>query len=216
MNYIRIGGVAEEPEADFEKDTRAFVEYFKPLVEEYERLLSGNIIIQARTQGVGLLSAELAKSYGCTGPTLRASGVDYDVRKNHPYGLYPRFDFKTAVAREGDSWARYKVRLEEMRQSLKIVEQALDQMPKEGPIKAKVPAVIKVPPGRYLSRVEAARGEIAFFLVGDGKTMPYRVKIRSPGFSNLAAFPEVIKGWRVADVVTVLSTFDIVVPDLDR
>jgi NADH:ubiquinone oxidoreductase subunit D len=103
-----------------------------------------------------------------------------------------------------------------MRQSLKIVEQALDQMPKEGPIKAKVPAVIKVPPGRYLSRVEAARGEIAFFLVGDGKTMPYRVKIRSPGFSNLAAFPEVIKGWRVADVVTVLSTFDIVVPDLDR
>jgi NADH-quinone oxidoreductase subunit D len=216
MNYIRIGGVAEEVHEDFVKDTRAFVASFRPLIEEYETLISGNIIIQERTKGVGILTADWAKTCGVTGPTLRASGVDYDVRKNHPYGVYPLLDFKTAVATEGDCWARYKVRLEEMRQSLRIIEQALDRMPAEGPIKAAVPNVINVPPGRYLSRVEAARGEIAYYLVGQGKPIPYRLKIRSPGFSNLQAFPEVIKGWRVADIVTVLSTFDLVIPDIDR
>lgn len=216
MNYICPGGVMEDVTEDFEKDTRDFVEYFKPLIEEYERLLSGNIIIQERTKGVGILPAALAKSHGVTGPTLRASGVDYDVRKNHPYGYYPRFDFKTAVATEGDSWARYKVRLEEMRQSLRIVEQALDQMPKQGPVRGQVPKVLRVPPGRYLSRVEAARGEIAFFLVGDNKPLPYRVKVRSPGFSNLSALGPILKGWRVADIVVVMSTFDLVIPDIDR
>jgi NADH-quinone oxidoreductase subunit D len=216
MNYLRVGGVVQDVEANFESDTRAFVTYFTPLLDEYDTLLSGNIIIQERTKGVGILSAAQAKSYGCTGPALRASGVDYDVRKNHPYGLYARMDFRTAVAAEGDSWARYKVRIEEMRQSLRIITQALDQMPKSGPIRSKVPPVIKIPAGRYLSRAEAARGEIAFFLVGDGKPVPYRVKIRSPGFSNLSAVPEIVKGWRVADMVTVLSTFDVVMPDIDR
>ena len=216
MNYMRVGGVVQDVEKDFVSDTRAFVAYFRPILDEYDTLLTGNIIIQERTKGVGILSAAQAKSYGCTGPALRASGVNYDVRKNHPYGLYPRMDFQTAVASEGDSWARYQVRIEEMRQSLRIIEQALDQMPPAGPVRAKVPSVIKIPPGRYLSRAEAARGEIAFFLVGDGKPTPYRVKIRSPGFSNLAAIPEIVKGWRVADMVTVLSTFDVVMPDIDR
>ncbi len=216
MNYLCIGGVTQDLEQDFEKDTREFVAYFRPLIEEYEELLSGNIIIQERTKGVGILPPELAKTFGVTGPTLRASGVDYDVRKNHPYGVYDRFQWKTAVANGCDSWARYLVRLEEMRQSLKIIEQALDQMPKEGPVRAKTPAVIRIPPGRYLSRVEAARGEIAFYLVGDGKPIPYRVKIRSPGFSNLSVFPHIVKGWRVADIVTILATFDVVIPDIDR
>jgi NADH-quinone oxidoreductase subunit D/NADH-quinone oxidoreductase subunit C/D len=216
MNYIVPGGVMEDADADFEKDTRAFLEYFKPLIEEYEQLLSGNIIVQERTKGVAVLPPELAKSYGVTGPTLRASGVDYDVRKNHPYGVYPRLSFQTALATEGDSWARYKVRLEEMRQSIKIISQALDQMPKSGPVRAKLPAVLRIPPGRYLSRVETARGELAIFLVGDGKPLPYRVKIRSPNFSNLSAFPAIIKGWRVADIVTAMSTFDLVIPDIDR
>lgn len=216
MNYICPGGVMEDVDPDFEKDVKAFVEYFKPLIDEYDQLLTNNVIIQERTKGVGILTAEMAKAYGVTGPTLRASGVDYDVRKNHPYGVYPRIKFKTAVAKEGDSWARYMVRLEEMRQSLSIIEQALEQMPKGGEFRAKLPAVLRVPPGRYLSRVEAARGEIAFYLVGDGKPLPYRVKIRSPNFSNLAAFPKVIKGWRVADLVTAMSTFDLVIPDIDR
>jgi NADH-quinone oxidoreductase subunit D/NADH-quinone oxidoreductase subunit C/D len=216
MNYLGIGGLRADLHPEFEQDVRAFVAYFRPLIEEYERLLSGNIIIQERTRGVGVLSAEQARSYGVTGPALRASGVDFDLRKNCPYGYYPRFDFKTAVATEGDSWARYVVRLEEMRQSLRIIEQALDQMPKQGPVRCKVPPLIRVPPGRYLSRVEAARGEIAFLLVGDNKTNAYRVKIRSPSFSNLSAFPAIVKGWRVADIVTILSTLDVVIPDIDR
>lgn len=216
MHYIVPGGVAEEPLADFVSETRTFVEYFRPIIEEYERLLSGNIIIQERLKGVGILSPEYAKSCGVTGPTLRASGVDYDVRKNRPYGVYSKLDFRTALSDGCDSWARYKVRLEEMRQSLRIVEQALDRMPAEGPVRCKVPNVLKIPAGRYVSRVEAARGEIAYLLVGDGTVKPYRVKIRSPSFCNLCAFPEVVRGWRVADIVTILSTFDIVVPDMDR
>jgi NADH-quinone oxidoreductase subunit D len=216
MHYVVPGGVAEAEEEGFIKDTREFCEYFKPLIEEYERLLSGNIIIQERTQGVGLLSPEMAKAYGVTGPTLRGSGVNYDVRKNHPYGVYDRFAWETAVAEGCDSWARYKVRLEEMRQSLRIIEQALVLMPKEGPVRAKLPAVLRIPPGRYLSRAETARGEIAFLLVGDGTPKPYRLKIRSPGFSNLSALPHIVKGWRVADIVTIMSTFDLVMPDIDR
>ncbi len=216
MHYIVPGGLMEDVDEDFVKDTREFCEYFRPLIEEYERLLSGNIIIQARTKGVGILPPEMAKAYGVTGPTLRASGVDYDVRKNHKYGVYDRFEWKTAVADGCDSWARYTVRLEEMRQSLKIIEQALIQMPKEGPVRAKMPAVLRIPAGRYLARAEAARGEIAFYLVGDGSPKPYRVKIRSAGFSNLSVLPHVVPGWRVADIVTIMSTFDLVIPDIDR
>jgi NADH-quinone oxidoreductase subunit D len=216
MHYIVPGGLMEDIDESFVPETREFCEYFKPLIEEYERLLSGNVIIQERTKGVGLLPAELAKAYGVTGPTLRASGVDYDVRKNRPYGVYDRVEWKTAVADGCDSWARYKVRLEEMRQSIKIIEQALIQLPKEGPVRAKLPAVLKIPPGRYVSRVEAARGEIGFYLVGDGNAKPYRIKIRSPGFSNLSALPHIVKGWRVADIVTIMSTFDLVIPDIDR
>jgi NADH-quinone oxidoreductase subunit D/NADH-quinone oxidoreductase subunit C/D len=216
MNYICPGGVMQDVLPDFEKDVRAFLEYFKPLIDEYDRLLTKNIIVQERCKGIGILKPEVAMSYGVTGPTLRASGIDYDVRKNHPYGFYPRIKFKTAVATEGDSWARYLVRLEEMRQSISIIEQALDQMPKSGPVRTKLPAVIRVPPGKYLARAEAARGEISIFLVGDGKPLPYRVKIRSPNFSNLSALPKVMKGLKVADLVAVMSTFDFVIPDIDR
>jgi NADH-quinone oxidoreductase subunit D len=216
MNYCCVGGVMQDLDESFVRDVRQFVEYFKPIIDEYDTLLSSNVIVQERTRGVGILSPDMAKSFGVTGPTLRASGVDYDVRKHCPYGYYPRFEFKTAVAQTGDSWARYAVRLEEMRQSLLIITQALDQMPASGPVRAKTPNVIRVPAGRYVSRVEAARGEIAFFLVGDGKPNAYRLKIRSPGFSNLSALPHVVPGWRVADLVTIMSTFDLVIPDIDR
>ncbi|MCX7871777.1 MAG: NADH-quinone oxidoreductase subunit D [Verrucomicrobiae bacterium] len=216
MNYICPGGVMQDVLPDFKKDVRSFTEYFKPLIDEYDQLLTKNVIVQERTRGIGILKPEVAKTYGVTGPTLRASGVDYDVRKNHPYGFYPRIKFKTAIATEGDSFARYLVRLEEMRQSISIIEQALDQMPDSGPVRAKLPPTLKVPPGKYLARAEAARGEIAFLLVGDGKPLPYRTKIRSPNFSNLSAFPKVMKGWKVADLVAVMSTFDLVIPDIDR
>jgi NADH-quinone oxidoreductase subunit D/NADH-quinone oxidoreductase subunit C/D len=216
MNYIRPGGLTQDVEEGFVRDVRAYCAYFEPLVDEYEGLLTGNVIFQERMRGVGVLSADLARSLGCTGPVLRASGVSYDVRKNHPYGVYPRFTFATPVATAGDSLARYQVRLLEMRESLKIIAQALDQMPPEGPVRAKLPASISIPKGRFLSRVEAARGETAFFLVGHGGPKPWRVKVRSPSFSNLACLPEIAKGVRVADVVVVLSTLDVVIPCIDR
>jgi NADH-quinone oxidoreductase subunit D len=215
VNYIRPGGVTQDVEEDFAKDVRAFLDYFAPVIDEYETLVGGNIIFQERTKGVGVLGADLARSLGCTGPTIRASGVSYDVRRNRPYGIYSKLAFNVPVATEGDSWARYKVRIAEMRESLAIIRQALDTMP-EGPVRAKLPVIVKVPAGRWLGRVEAARGEIAFFLVGDGTDKPWRVKVRSPNFSNLAALPEIIKGNRVADVVAVLSTLDVVVPCIDR
>jgi len=215
VNYIRPGGVTQDVEEDFAKDVRAFCDYFEPVIDEYETLVGGNIIFQERTKGVGVLGADLARSLGCTGPTLRASGVCYDVRRNRPYGIYSKLNFLVPIASEGDSWARYKVRIAEMRESLLIIRQALDTMP-EGPVRAKLPVIVKVPAGRWLGRVEAARGEIAFFLVGDGTDKPWRVKVRSPNFSNLAALPEIIKGCRVADVVAVLSTLDVVVPCIDR
>lgn len=215
MNYIRPGGVTTDVEADFAKDVRAFLDYFPPCIDEYERLLGGNPIFRERTRGIGVLGADLARALGCTGPTLRASGVAYDVRRARPYGIYPRLAFRVPVADAGDSWARYQVRIDEMRESLAIVRQALDAMP-EGPVRAKLPAALNVPKGRWLSRVEAARGEIAFFLEGDGTAKPWRLKVRSPNFSNLAALPEIIKGHRVADVVAVLSTLDVVIPCIDR
>jgi len=215
MNYIRPGGVTIDVEENFARDVRAFLDYFTPVIDEYETLVGGNIIFQERTKGIGVLSADLARALGCTGPTLRASGVSYDVRRNRPYGIYPKLAFDIPVMTEGDSWARYKVRIAEMRESLKIVRQALDTMP-EGPVRTKLPIILKVPAGRWLSRVEAARGELAFFLVGDGTDKPWRLKVRSPNFSNLAALPAIIKGSRVADVVAVLSTLDVVIPCIDR
>jgi NADH-quinone oxidoreductase subunit D/NADH-quinone oxidoreductase subunit C/D len=215
MNYIRPGGVTQDVEEDFAKDVRAFCDYFEPVIDEYETLVGGNVIFQERTKGIGVLTPELARSLGCTGPTARASGVDYDVRRNRPYGLYPKLSFTVPVLTGGDSWARYLVRIAEMRESLTIVRQALDTLP-EGPVRAKLPAALNVPKGRWLGRAEAARGEIAFFLEGNGTAKPWRLKVRSPNFSNLAALPEIAKGNRVADIVAILSTLDVVIPCIDR
>jgi NADH-quinone oxidoreductase subunit D len=215
MNYIRPGGVTQDVEEDFAKDVRAFCDYFEPVIDEYETLVGGNVIFQERTKGIGVLSSELARSLGCTGPTARASGVDYDVRRNRPYGLYPQLAFTVPVLTGGDCWARYLVRIAELRESLKIVRQALATMP-DGPVRAKLPAALNVPKGRWLGRAEAARGEIAFFLEGNGTAKPWRLKVRSPNFSNLAALPEIAKGNRVADIVAILSTLDVVIPCIDR
>jgi len=215
MNYIRPGGVTQDVEEDFAKDVRAFCDYFEPVIDEYETLVGGNVIFQERTKGIGVLSPELARSLGCTGPTARASGVDYDVRRNRPYGIYPQLAFTVPVLPGGDCWARYLVRIAEMRESLKIIRQALDTMP-DGPVRAKLPAALNVPKGRWLGRAEAARGEIAFFLEGNGTAKPWRLKVRSPNFSNLAALPEIAKGNRVADIVAILSTLDVVIPCIDR
>ena len=215
MNYIRPGGLTRDVDEDFAKDVLAFCDYFEPVIGEYESLLEENVIFQARTKGVGVLPAETARAIGVTGPSLRASGVEHDVRRARPYGIYPRFQFRIPVLPEGDCFARYRVRIEEMRESLRIVRQALAALP-EGPVRSKTPVIMKVPNGRWYSRVEAARGEMGFLLVGNGTDKPWRLKVRSPNFSNLAALPVMSRGCRVADVVALLSTLDVVIPCIDR
>ena len=178
-------------------------------------LVTGNTIFRARTRGVGVLSKEDAISYGCSGPTARASGVDCDIRKVQPYGIYDRIDFQQIIGTEGDTYSRYLVRMQEMRQSLHIIEQLIDNIP-EGDFQAKTKAVLKVPKGEYYSRVETARGDFGVYLVSEGGLTPYRIKYRSPGFSNLSALDHTVRGQKIGDLVAIMGSFDLVIPDIDR
>ena len=214
-HYIRIGGVHEDVPGDFIRKLEEFCKYFLPKVDDYEQLLTENIIFLKRTKNVGILSKEAAIDYGCTGPVLRGSGVKYDVRKDCPYSIYPEIEFDIPVGENGDSWDRYKVRIEEMRQSVRIIEQVIKRLP-DGPIMAQVPRVIKPEPGEVYSRVESSRGDLGFFMVSDGSLNPSRVKIRAPSFSNLCALRHIVKGLRVSDVVVVLGSIDIVLGEVDR
>ena len=186
MNYNVPGGLMFDIHPNFQKRTKDFIKYFKKKLPEYDELLTGNIIFEERTKGIGYLSKEDAISYGVTGPTGRGSGFSCDVRKKQPYGVYDKVDFKEILFTEGDCYARYKVRIAEMWESMSIIEQLIDNIP-EGEFKAKTKAVIKLPPGEYYQKVETARGELGVFIISDNKKSPYRVKFRSPGFSNLSA-----------------------------
>jgi NADH-quinone oxidoreductase subunit D len=174
-----------------------------------------NIIFRKRLEGIGLISAEMCRKYGATGPVMRGSGVAYDVRKIEPYSVYPEFDFDIPVFPECDCMARYRVRMEEMEQSLRIIEQAIDKLP-EGPVTTKVPRAIKLPPGDYYSAVEAARGRLGVRLVSDGKDMAYRLKLRTPSFANLSLFEEASQGTMLPDVIALMGSLDLVIPDIDR
>jgi len=216
MNYIQPGGVMFDIHPNFQRRVKDFLTYFKPKLKEYETLFSENVITQQRLRGVGLLDRKSAVSLGTTGPVLRASGVSYDLRKDEPYGVYGKLDFKVPVGEIGDCWDRYWVRLEEMRQSMHMIEQMIDNIP-EGKFMTMKPAVkIKVPEGRFYSQVETARGILGVQLVSNGKDLPYRIHFRSPCFNNLWCITQIAKGWRIADLVTILSTLDLVVPDIDR
>jgi NADH-quinone oxidoreductase subunit D len=157
----------------------------------------------------------MCRKYGATGPVIRGSGVAYDVRKVEPYSVYPEFDFKIPVFPEGDSMARYLVRMDEMEQSLRIIEQALDKLP-AGPVMGKVPRVLKLPAGDYCYAVEAARGRFMVRIVSDGKDIPYRVKLRTPSFSNLSLFEEASRGMMLPDALALMGSLDLVIPDIDR
>ncbi|MBF0217761.1 MAG: NADH-quinone oxidoreductase subunit D [Candidatus Omnitrophica bacterium] len=213
--YMRIGGVRQDLPEGFIEKARAFCKYLKPKIDEYETLLTENAIFLKRTKGVGILSGEAAINYGCTGPVLRGSGVKYDIRKNSPYSVYPELEFDIPTGTVGDTWDRYKVRLEEMRQSARIIEQALEKLP-SGPIMAEVPKIIKPAPGEAYGRAESSRGEIGFFVVSDGTQYPVRLKIRTGSFSNLSALRDLVKGLKIADVVAVLGSIDIVLGEVDR
>jgi len=214
-HYIRIGGLSNDVHENFVPRIRKFIDFFRKALVEYATLVSGNVIFRARAEGVGILPPEVGLSYGCSGSTLRGSGVNYDVRKQDPYGYYDRMNFEVPLGTKGDSLDRYECRFLEMEQSMRIIEQCLEQM-EPGEVMAKVPKKIKLPAGEYFSHVETARGDHAYFIVSDGGANPCRLRVRSPGYSNLAVLPEVVRGWRVADMVTISSTLDLVAPDIDR
>lgn len=215
MNYNIPGGLMFDIHPNFVKRTKEFIAHFKTKLPEYDRLLTGNIIFQKRTKGVGVLTKEDAISFGVSGPVARGSGFSNDVRKYHPYSAYDRVEFNEALFTEGDSFARYRVRIKEMWESMSIIEQLIDNIP-EGDYNTPTKAVIKLPKGEYYQRVEAARGELGVYINSTGTKNPYRVKFRSPGFSNLSVLNHITKGSKIADLVATMASFDFVIPDIDR
>ncbi len=214
-NSMRIGGLLEDVPPGWTDRVRHFLSIFPSRQKEYEDLLTVNRIWLGRTRGVGILTAEDAVAMGASGPTLRGSGVAYDVRRAQPYSSYEQFEFDVPTGTNCDTYDRYLVRMEEMRQSCRIVRQALDRLP-EGEVRAKVPKYIKPPVGEVYHVVESPRGEQGFYLVSKGGEMPYRVRFRSPSFVNLQALPIMCRGRLIADVVAVIGSIDIVLGDVDR
>ncbi|MEK6851775.1 MAG: NADH-quinone oxidoreductase subunit D [Candidatus Thermoplasmatota archaeon] len=212
QNYPRIGGVRNDAPPDFEKYCRKVLAHFRKKLSEHEKLFEDSKLFQLRTVGVGRLSKEDALDWGVTGPTLRGSGLAYDLRAMDPYDAYPEMDFHPAVAPDGDSYARYKVRIEEMRTSCDLIEQALAKLP-AGPYRAKPPRRME---GEGFRRTEDSRGEALFYVIGDGDDRPYRVKIRSPVFSNVYAAPLMMRGNRVADVLAIMGSIDMCVGEMDK
>ncbi len=215
MNYIVPGGLMQDIHPNFQKKVKEFISLYKLKIGEYAELVTNNIIFQNRMKGVGYLSAEDAVSYGCSGPTARGSGVSCDIRKLYPYGMYDQLQFDEVLETAGDSFARYMVRIREMNESIKIIEQLIDKIP-EGDFVAKTKVVLKLPKGEFYTRAETARGELGVYIVSEGGTTPYRIKFRSPGFSNLSALGHMATGSKLGDMVAMMGTLDLVIPDIDR
>jgi NADH-quinone oxidoreductase subunit D len=213
--YYRFGGLYNDVDDAFLKGTRDFVQHMKPRLKMYRDLVTDNVILRGRLTNIGPISAEMCRRYGATGPVIRGAGVAYDVRRAEPYSVYPKLNFKIPTYPEADSMARYLVRMDEMEESLSIIEQALDQIP-EGPFIGKVPRVLKLPAGDYCYAVEAARGRFMVRIVSDGKEIPYRVKLRTPSFSNLSLYEEAAKGMILPDALAMMGSLDLVIPDIDR
>ncbi|MEE8405165.1 MAG: NADH dehydrogenase (quinone) subunit D [candidate division Zixibacteria bacterium] len=239
-SYIRIGGLARDLPADFEKKVRNIIKTIREKMKDYDNLLTENPIFIMRTKGVAVISAEDAINYSLSGPMLRGSGVDYDVRKANPYSSYEKFDFEVPLGKNGDAYDRYLIRMEEMRQSLKIAEQAIDGMP-EGPYRAHVPGVVlppkedvlykmesmifhfkiitdgfEAPVGSVYQAIESPKGELGFYITGDGTNIPRRVRVRPPSFVNLGSLPILTEGKLLADVVCAIGSIDIVLGEVDR
>ena len=239
-SYIRIGGLAMEPPLDFLPRVRAFIQTLPEKIDEYANLLTGNPIFRNRLKGVGYLSAADAIALGVTGPPLRASGVDFDLRRDMPYSGYENFQFQVPISNDCDCWARYEIRLIEMRESVKIIQQALDGMP-EGAVKADAPKIVlpdrekmktqmealihhfkivtegfEVPAGEVYQGIEAGHGQTGYYVVSDGTAKPYRVHMRYPSFPTLQALETMCKGRMIADLVAVIGSIDIVLGEIDR
>jgi NADH-quinone oxidoreductase subunit D len=217
--FHQVGGTRYDIPAGWDQQCRATIDLIERRVDEYEAMLEDNAFFLARTQGVGVISTELAQEVGVSGPLARGSGLDFDLRRAAPYSSYQDFDFKVPVETAGDCYARYRVRMVEFRESIRIVRQALDGLP-DGPISSR-PGVksvgqVRVPKGEGYSRVEGARGEIGFYIVSDGGAKPYRMKVRGASFSNLAVLPHIIPGCKIADVVAIMGSVDPVFGEVDR
>ncbi len=240
LNYYRIGGVDSDFTPELVQRMKAFLEVFPEKVKEYDSLIASNRIWLGRTRNVAVLSAEDAINFGCTGPVLRGSGVAYDVRKAEPYGVYDKVDWEVPIGKNGDTYDRYWIRMEEMRQSARIIAQCLDQLP-DGPIMAEAPQYIpppkelvmrdmeslihhfiiytqglKPPKAETYCSTEAPKGELGFFIVSDGSARPYRLKIRSPSFVHMGAFDHMARGYLISDIITIFGTYDVVMGECDR
>jgi NADH-quinone oxidoreductase subunit D/NADH-quinone oxidoreductase subunit C/D len=209
------GGLMWDVHPNFQNRIKEFIKYFRKKLPEYNQLLTGNVIFQERAKGIGLMSKETAIAYGVTGPSGRGSGFACDVRKIAPYGAYDKVQFNEILKTEGDVFARYQVRMDEMVESLSILEQLVDNIP-AGDFTAKMKPIIKLPAGEYFKRVETARGELAVYVVSDGNKNPYRMKFRTPNFSNLFVMNEIASGYKIADLIAISGSLDLVIPDIDR
>ena len=214
-SFYRIGGMAMDFPDGWVADCRAFLEWFKPRIPEYDALVTDNILFRKRLQGVGVLDPESSVNYGLSGPMLRGAGIKWDLRRNDPYSIYDRFEFDIPVFDSCDVWARFLVRRQEMIESVKIIEQALDRLP-AGEVLAKMPKTIKPPAGQIYARTESPRGELGFYLISDGSPNPYRYRVRPPSLINLTILEDMCLDHLIADVVIILGSVDIVLGEVDR
>lgn len=218
-HFNQIGGVRYDLPPGLDRRVMAFMDKLETRIDEYEEMFEGNAVFIERSKGVGVISKELAMSVGVSGPVIRGSGIPYDVRKHEPYCSFEEFDFEIPIGENGDVYDRFKVRINEMRQSIRIIRQALEGMP-DGPIASRMPvkvaAAFKPPKGEAYAHVESARGDLGVYVVSDGSPKPYRLKIRAPSFSNLAVLPHILPGHKIADIVSILGSLDPVFGDVDR
>ena len=215
LNYIVAGGVSEDLPDEFEAKVRKTFDELWSRLDDFQRLVSANEIFLGRTKGIGVIESGQALEYGMTGPNVRASGIPLDLRKDAPYGIYPRLDFEVPVLRGGDCFDRYSIRLLEILQSVRLVEQALDGLP-AGPVRTKLRKVWKPPVGEVFEQIESARGIQGYHIVSDGSTKPYRMHLRSPSFVNIGVLPELAPGLTIQDFVATLASLDIVLGEIDR
>ena len=214
-NYMRIGGVSQDIPDDFIPALRLFLQNMPGYMEEIEWLLKENELLLARTKGVGILSPETAINCGISGPVARASGIARDIRRADPYSIYDRFEFDIPVCEVGDCYDRYRLRVAEIHQSVRILEQAIKDIP-SGPVRADVPHLIRPPAGDAYTHIEAPKGELGFYIVSDNSIAPYRCHVRPTSLINLTALREMVKGWKVADLIVIFGSIDITMGEVDR
>jgi NADH-quinone oxidoreductase subunit D len=214
-NYMRPGGVSQDISDEFLPALDKFVKQMPGFIDEYDQLLEQNEILLARAKGVGILPKKLAINTSASGPVLRASGVKWDIRKADPYSIYDRFEFDIPTGTAGDCYDRYRVKIGEMRQSVRIIKQAMEQIPSGG-VRSKVPQLIRPPHGEAYAHIEAPKGELGFYLVSDNSIAPYRCHIRAPSLLNLTALRDMIIGWKVADAIIIFGSIDICMGEVDR